>query len=393
MAGMASPSSPGPSPLLAFPGAVAVPPAGEHPSEGGATAGSGVAWHYGDPMAEQRAAERGAVLLDGWAAGTVTVTGPDRLSWLHNLTTQHVADLTDGTATQALVLSPQGHVEHEMLFVESGGTVRLITEPGAAAALADYLTKMTFWSKVETIDASADLAVLTVHGRDADRVVGDALSVPPPAAGRAVPIETTAGAGVLFRRPADRGGAGEGDLVLSVPRAAVGALAATLRAAGAVPAGTWAADALRILARRPRFGVDSDERTIPNEMPWLHTALHLQKGCYRGQETVARVHNLGRPPRRLVLLNLDGSADRLPEIGDPVTLATGRAVGRVGSVAYHHEDGPVALALVKRTVDASTPLLAGPVDAAVDPADVPDEPSGTPLSAVDHRAFRSVARG
>ena len=117
-------------------------------------------------------------------------------------------------------------------------------------------------------------------------------------------------------------------------------MAAALVAAGAVPAGSWAADALRIPTRRPRWGVDTDDRTIPNEVEWLSTAVHLEKGCYRGQETVARVHNLGRPPRRLVMLNLDGSASGLPETGDPVTTAEGRVVGRVGTVAQHHDDGP-----------------------------------------------------
>ncbi len=80
---------------------------------------------------------------------------------------------------------------------------------------------------------------------------------------------------------------------------------------GRAPAGFDAYEALRVEARRPRFGVDTDHRTIPNELQWLRTAVHLDKGCYRGQETVARVHNLGRPPRRLVLLHLDGVSEVL----------------------------------------------------------------------------------
>ena len=91
-------------------------------------------------------------------------------------------------------------------------------------------------------------------------------------------------------------------------------------------------------ARRPRLGVDSDHRTIPNELEWLRTAVHLDKGCYRGQETVARVHNLGRPPRRLVLLHLDGVSEVLAEPGTPVLAGT-REVGRVGSVVRHYELG------------------------------------------------------
>ncbi|MEP6562207.1 MAG: folate-binding protein, partial [Nakamurella sp.] len=166
-----------------------------------------------------------------------------------------------------------------------------------------------------------------------------------------------------------------------------------LIAAGAVPAGSWAADALRIPTRRPRWGVDVDDRTIPNEVQWLVTAVHLDKGCYRGQETVARVHNLGRPPRRLVMLNLDGSPGGLPETGDSVTTADGRVVGRLGTVAQHHDDGPIALALIKRTVDAGTPLLAGAVDAAIDPADaLGDADRATPLSAIDRRALSQIRR-
>ena len=72
-------------------------------------------------------------------------------------------------------------------------------------------------------------------------------------------------------------------------------------------AGTWAYEALRIAAGRPRLGLDTDHRTIPHELGWIETAVHLSKGCYRGQETVARVHNLGHPPRRLVRLHLDGA--------------------------------------------------------------------------------------
>jgi folate-binding protein YgfZ len=99
------------------------------------------------------------------------------------------------------------------------------------------------------------------------------------------------------------------------------------------------------------MGLDTDHRTIPNEIGLLGAAVHLDKGCYRGQETVARVHNLGRPPRRLVRLHLDGSVDALPTPGAVLEL-DGRAVGFVGGSARHFELGPIALALIKR----STPM-------------------------------------
>ena len=359
------------SPLLAFPGAV------------NATGiDSGTAWHYGDPIGEQRAAERGAILVDRSNRSLLTVAGPDRLTWLHTLTSQFLTTLTDGGVTQALVLSPQGHVEHHFVVTDIGEVTYLDSEPGAATALLGYLDGMRFWSKVEVADRTADFAELSLLGPLAWHLAEQALQLSDPGPARAGLLP---GGGVVRRN--------DDSIDLLVPRADLGRVAAALVTAGAVPAGSWAADALRIPTRRPRWGVDTDDRTIPNEVEWLSTAVHLEKGCYRGQETVARVHNLGRPPRRLVMLNLDGSASGLPETGDPVTTADGRVVGRVGTVAQHHDDGPIALALIKRNVDVGTPLLAGTVDAAIDPADALDDTAtATPLSAIDRRALSQIRR-
>jgi len=374
------------SPLLAFPGAV---------NATGVDAGT--AWHYGDPIGEQRAAENGAILIDRSNRSVLTVTGPDRLTWLHTLTSQFLSTLTDGAVTEALVLSPQGHVEHHFVVTEVGEVTYLDTEPGGGAALLGYLDGMRFWSKVEVTDRTPDLAELSLFGPLAWHIAERALDLADPGHSRAGLL---AGLGVVGPSDVGPGDAGPGvvrrgdDAVdLLVPRSDLGRVAAALITAGAVPAGSWAADALRIPTRRPRWGVDTDDRTIPNEVQWLVTAVHLEKGCYRGQETVARVHNLGRPPRRLVMLNLDGSASGLPETGDPVTTADGRVVGRIGSVAQHHEDGPIALALIKRSVDAGTPLLAGTVDAAIDPADALDDSArATPVSAIDRRTLSQIRR-
>jgi len=362
----------GRSPLLALPGAVTA-----------TGIDAGTAWHYGDPIGEQRASLRGAIMIDRSHRSLLTVSGPDRLTWLHTLTSQFLSTLVDGEATQALILSPQGHVEHHAWVTEFGEVTYLDTEPGAGHTLLTYLDSMRFWSKVEVADAAADLAQLALIGPQSDAVLWAVFGTPDVAYGHAVRLPATG-----FVRRTDEG------FDVFVGRADLPRLAAALIAAGAVPAGTWAADALRIPTRRPRWGVDTDERTIPNEVSWLHRAVHLEKGCYRGQETVARVHNLGRPPRRLVMLNLDGSADHLPEPGDPVTTAQGRVVGRLGTVAQHHEDGPIALALVKRGLDGGTPLKAGAVDAAIDPADVGDEAAdqSTPVSAIDRRALRDIRR-
>ena len=166
---------------------------------------------------------------------------------------------------------------------------------------------------------------------------------------------------------------GTNDLIVARDRLA--ATAADLMRRGAVAAGMWAFEALRIAAHVPRFGLDTDHRTIPHEVGWIETAVHLNKGCYRGQETVARVHNLGHPPRRLVFLNLDGSEDRLPAHGNPVELAGGEqgtTVGFTGSAARHYELGPIGLALVKRTVPVDATLLAGGVPAAQEVIVPPD---------------------
>jgi folate-binding protein YgfZ len=359
------------SPLLQLPGAVEA-----------TGIDAGTAWHYGDPIGEQRAAESGVVMIDRSNRDVLRVTGPDRLTWLHTLTSQYLSTLGDGQVTEALVLSPQGHIEHQFVVTELGETSYLDTEPGAGEGLRGYLDGMRFWSKVEVDDAGTEFACLSLVGPAAAWVVATSLPITVPELDRA----TTLPDGGLVRRTVS-------GIDVFVPRTRLARLAGALTGGGAVPAGSWAADALRIPTRRPRLLVDIDDRTIPNEVQWLGTAVHLDKGCYRGQETVARVHNLGRPARRLVMLNLDGSAHGLPETGAPV-MADGRVVGRVGTVAQHHEDGPIALALVKRTVDAGVPLLAGTVDAVIDPADALGESDiSTPLSAIDRRAFSQIRRG
>jgi folate-binding protein YgfZ len=362
---------------MSRPGAVATPDDPQHRID------AGLAWHYGDPLGEQRATGRGPVLLDRWTAGQVTVTGEERLSWLHTLSSQHLEEFADGDAAEALWLSAQGHVQHWADLADRGGTVHLRTESAAAArALLAFLESMRFWTKVDLADVTTEFGTLTVAGRDADQAVTSVLDTPPVPAGHAVAVTDGPAAGGWLRGYPDR-------VDVVVPRAGFGAVAGALIRSGVRPAGSWAAAALRIPARRPRFGVDNDDRTIPNEMPWLATAVHLHKGCYRGQETVARVDNLGQPPRRLALLHLDGSAERMPVTGDPVLSDKGRTVGRVGTVAQHWEDGPIALALIKRNVGPGSALLAGGVDAALDPEDT--VAGGRPFS-VDRGSFHDFRR-
>jgi folate-binding protein YgfZ len=306
---------------------------------------SAVPAHYGDPLREQRVLESSAGVIDRSDRGVLVVPGEDRLSWLHTICSQHVADLADGESTEALVLSPHGHVEQHWQVTELSGTVWLDVEPGTARDVLAYLEKMRFLKRVEPADVSADWAVLTVSGPSTDEVLR-AASLP------------------------DAGALPEGGFVrrtpwgadLIVPRVSVPAMLDALRSAGAAPVGMLAFEALRVAARRPRLGFETDHRTIPHEVGWIGVAVHLDKGCYRGQETVARVQNLGRPPRRLVLLHLSGESDVLPPPGTPVEL-DGRPVGFLGTAVHHYELGPIALAVIKRTTpdDAALTVVGAPV--------------------------------
>ena len=336
------------SPLLARPGAVA--------AEG---VDAGVSLHFGDPVREQRALARAAGWVDRSNRGVVAVPGADRLSWLHSITSQHLSALRDGRGTEALVLSPHGHVEHHALVAEVGGTTWLDVEPGTVPDLLAYLDSMRFLLRVEPRDATAELAVISVVGpRTPDVLAAAGLPVP----SGPYDVLPVAGGGLLRRMPWP--GPDAADLL--VPRAELVDVATRLTGAGADPAGTWAYEALRVEARRPRLRFETDHRTIPHEIGWIGVAVHLDKGCYRGQETVARVHNLGRPPRRLVLLHLSGESERLPPPGSPVTL-DGRHIGFAGTAVRHYELGPVALALVKRTVADDATLRVADSTAAIDP--------------------------
>jgi hypothetical protein len=336
-----------------------------------------VAAHYGDPAREQRHLETSVGLVDRSNRQVIAVPGDERAGWLHSLTTQHLTELRAGQGTELLVLSPHGHVEQHAMVAEDGTTTWLDTEPGCGDGLLTYLEKMRFFTRVEPRDATVERAVLSLVGPDAAQAVA-ALGVDVPAEPRlaevpgpkfaagTVPPGPTA---VYDVRPFSPDGLARRTRLgidLLIPRDRVDAVTATLRAAGVPLAGLWAYEAVRVAARIPRLGWETDHRTIPAEAGFMAPAVHLDKGCYRGQETIARVHHLGRPPRRLVLLHLDGIAtDQPPVQGTPVMLGD-RAVGFVGTAVRHHELGMVALAVVKRNVPDDAVLTVAESTAAID---------------------------
>ena len=273
----------------------------------------GAIWHFAEPVKEQRAIEAGTAWADLSHLFVVAVSGEDRLKWLHDLTTQFLNDLGVGIWKSAMILDPQGHVEYQFNLVDDGTTTWLVLDPGYADTLVAYLTKMKFMLRVDVRDATSEFAVLRAPGATTD--LGGPFAL--------------------------------------VPRNEVAQMAVTFNAV-ATQVGTWALDAERVAAHRPRIGFETDHKSIPNELGVLNGAVHMNKGCYRGQETVAKIYNLGNPPRRLVMLHLDGSDVGFPATGTKVE-NDGVVVGFIGTVARHHELGTIALAMIKRNtpIDAT----------------------------------------
>ena len=278
----------------------------------------GAILHFGDPVKEQRALAAGTAWADLSHLEIVAVKGVDRLRWLHDLTTQHLETFSGGWSS-GLILDHLGHIEHQFIIFDDAETSWLIVDVDRAAPLIEYLKKMQFTMRVEVRDASKEKSLVKVPGGTDD----------------------LGGPYQLVNR-------GE---IPEFP--------------GATQVGIWALEAERVVSMRPRIGLETDHKSIPNEINLLNKSVHLNKGCYRGQETVAKVHNLGQPPRKLVLLHLDGSVVDLPEIGAAVE-RDGIKVGFVGTVARHHELGNIALAVVKRNVDADAKLLVGNIPAQID---------------------------
>jgi folate-binding protein YgfZ len=336
-------------------------------------ADAGVAAHYGNPVKEQRRLQAGEAVVDLSHHGVLGVSGPDRLSWLNSISSQALLGLTPGESTETLLLDPSGHLEYAIRLLDDGVEAWLLVEPAELAGLEAFLQKMRFMLRVEITDHTRELATVgTMAAVPADLALE-------PAAPNGVPLvwrdpwSSVTGGGFQYAEAPVHPGADLQWSEVLIYRASLPALRDTVASgaagsgAGSRPvsaAGLLALEALRIAAWRPRAATEADEKTIPHELDWLRTAVHLNKGCYRGQETVAKVHNLGHPPRRLVMLHLDGSEGVLPAHGDEVqgvrTVPGGeperRSVGTITSSAIHHELGPIALAVIKRTVPADVTL-------------------------------------
>lgn len=322
----------------------------------------GVPAHYGNPLREQRVLDAGKALVDLSTRTVLELRGEDRLTWLNSITSGLVTALAVGDSGETLVLSPQGRIEHAAGLIDDGVSLWLLPESSSAEALVSWLLKMRFRARVEILDRTEDLAVIGLLERDG----GIALEALPAAAPNGVPLiwrdpwTHVVDGGWQYSRPETHPGVDFTWREVLVPRSALAEVAAAHPAAGSL-----AAEALRVAAWRPRELSEVDDHAIPHETDWLRSAVHLNKGCYRGQETIAKVHNLGHPPRRFVQLHLDGSEGFLPEPGAEIRAfrdGEPRIVGKVTSVANHYEFGPIALGLIRRAVDPAIELeVARPV--------------------------------
>ena len=282
----------------------------------------GAIWHFGQPAQEQRALAEGKAWADLSHLSVIEVSGDDRIKWLHDLTTQHLLNLPAGDWLPAMVLDHNGHVEYQFNLVDDGTATFIVIDPSYCEGLLNYLLKMRFMLKVDVRDVTSEYSVLRAPG--VPTIIGGPYAL--------VPRTELDSMKKLFNENAKQ-------------------------------VGTWALDAERVASGRPRHGIDTDFKAIPNELGVLNKDVHMNKGCYRGQETVAKIFNLGSPPRRLVMLHLDGSAVVFPEPGTPVEL-DGNQVGFLGTVARHHELGPIALALVKRSTPTDATLTVDGIAAA-----------------------------
>ena len=274
----------------------------------------GAVWHCGEVAKEQRALADGKAWADLSHRTVVAVSGEERLAYLHAVTTQHVENLQPGVWKDGLILDAQGHIAHQFILVDDGTTTFLQVDSERAQLLISYLTKMKFMMKVDVRDASSEFVILRAPGKTDD--IGGPYAL--------VPVSEKKETIDAFNQ-------------------------ANLQV------GMWAIEAERVASGRARIGLETDHKSIPNELGLLNGAVHMKKGCYPGQETVAKVFNLGHPPRRLVLLHLDGSDVKIPAHGSPVFNGE-TEVGFVGTVARHYELGTIALAIIKRTVPANATL-------------------------------------
>jgi folate-binding protein YgfZ len=275
-------------------------------------------------------------LADASARGKLRLTGAEAAEFLQGQVTNDVEALAPGTGCYAALLNHKGKVQFDMRLLRGEDWIWIDTEPGFAPAMERTVRTFGIGRDVRAEDVTAERSILSLLGPAARA----ALDAEPPAEEHSfvegehgIYVATLLGVDVIC--PAEHAHA---------VRVALGAEAVS----------DEAAECLRIEAGRPRFGLDFDSDTIPEEAGLNDRAVSFTKGCYVGQETVARLHYKGKPNRHLRGLRL---SEPVP-VGTELRLGE-RVVGRVGSVASSPRHGPIALALVRREASLGDELDAG----------------------------------
>ncbi len=275
---------------------------------------NGAVFHLGNPSKEGKLIDSGEAWANLSHLGLLEISGKDRLNWLNDLTTQLTLEL--GKIWQrAFILNAQGRIRFDLYLMDTGESTFILTEKDYILELEKFLNSMKFMLQVEVINLTGQRNILFI---DADGEL----------AGKSIE-QLKVLTDIQFQQE-------------------------TLKLDLNNEVGSWALEADRIARKIFRMVIDGDEKTIPNEVEQLGKAVHMKKGCYPGQETVAKTFNLGAPPRLLKLIHFDGMQIDLPAIGAPITFE-GAVIGRMGSSARHHLLGNIGLALFKRSFLNSHP--------------------------------------
>ena len=304
-------------------------------------------------QSDQEILRTGCGLLDRSDRGKLALTGPEAKSFLHGQVTNDVEGLSPGEGCYAAFLNPKGKMQGDLRILDTGDELWLDTEREALQPLFTMIHRYKLGSDLELHKRTLQQGLLSLIGPHAREIAGAEDLAPTEHANAQAQID-----GIPVLLVATDAGV---DLVTDAERTQE--LADALRARGARDVAEGAAEALRVQRGRPRFGREMDESTIPQEAGINERAVSFTKGCYVGQETVARLHYRGKPNRHLRGLRLSGPAETGAELrlGDKV-------VGRVGTVA-----GERALAIVRREAEPGATLTVGEGEARAEVVELPFE--------------------
>jgi folate-binding protein YgfZ len=283
-------------------------------------------------------------VLDRSEQGKLALTGADAKSFLQGQVTNDVEALSPGDGCYAAFLTPKGKMLGDVRILDTGEELLLDTERVALQELFNMIRRFSIGYDVQLHKRTLERGLLSLIGPEADTVAG----------AQALPSDEHAHTTTSLGEVPIRAIRTELGIDLECSSARSGELLRELEARGAVQVSEAAVECLRIEHGRPRYGIDLDDSVIPQEAGLNSRAVSFTKGCYVGQETVARLYYRGKPNRHLRGLRLDGPA----RPGDQIAFE-GRAVGRLGSVADSPALGPIALALVRREAPPDSSVLVG----------------------------------